>query len=116
MKKTLSLLTLAALAFGSQAHAEDLIVTNQTHGLAIHAFTTEKIDGEEVLKDSVCILPNNMAYLQNFSYGTKYKLIIEYQLGNSCTGPTRSIESEFAMLSDLQADVNNSYMVIKTIR
>lgn len=107
--KALSLLTLATLitAFSGMAHAENLFVNNAYRGMNGVQITVTKKDG--ALKDSVCLQPNTMAYLNDYDPKLNYLIKAEIKEGYGCEGKSiNSFENEFNLShGDMQADVDN---------
>jgi hypothetical protein len=113
MKKTLSLLSLATLitAFSGMAHAENLFVNNQMRNMnGVQVTVTENNE----VKDSVCIFPNSMAYLNNYEPGHVYEIKAEVKDGYRCDGPSiNTFSQELNMYSkDMQADINENQIMI----
>ncbi|MEA9357283.1 hypothetical protein SHI21_13745 [Bacteriovorax sp. PP10] len=113
MKKTLSLLSLATLitAFSGMAHAENLFVNNQMRSMnGVQVTVTEK----DEVKDSVCLMPNSMAYLNNYEPGHVYEIKAEVKDGYGCDGRAiNTFSQELNMYSkDMQADINDNQITI----
>lgn len=112
--KTLSLLSLATMltAFSGMAHAENLFVNNMYRGMNGVQVTVTKLNGD--VKDSVCLQPNSMAYLNDYDQKTEYTISAEIKEGYGCDGGSINSFSNQVYINngDMQADISNSGIMI----